>query len=306
MFRRYVLSAMFLGLISLGSARDSYPDVAVPANANYVESVTGIDMEMVWIDPGTMIMGASQAEFAHRYYGVVDEYPVHRVMLSGFWIGSYEVTQEQWTTLRPDNPAGFSKGGRLPVENVSWDAAMEFCQELSEKTGRSYTLPTEAQWEFACRAGTATPFYTGFQLSSHQANVDHHYAYPGGNYWRRNVQRSIYAFSPELGSASRFGVPGGGIRLGRTTEVGSYPPNAWGLYDMHGNVSEWCLDYFGLYYYRHSPLQDPQGPEEEAPIRAARGGSWLNPPLGARSANRFRIPPVLRTNFLGFRIVRLP
>jgi formylglycine-generating enzyme required for sulfatase activity len=143
-----------------------------------------------------------------------DEGPQHRVTIQSFWMGKYPITQRQWQAVMGENPSYF-KGDNRPVENVSWEDVVAFCQRLSEKTGKTYRLPSEAEWEYACRAGTTTPFYFGETITTDLVN--YHGEYP-------------YAAAPE------------GVYREETTEVGIFPPNAFGLYDMHGNVWEWCAD----------------------------------------------------------------
>ena len=158
------------------------------------------------------------------------------------------------------------------MENVSWEEAEEFCKKLSarEKEKRVYILPTEAQWEYACRggAGLKTPYHFGKTLSSTQANFDYR-------------------------------------KLGRTCAVGSYRPNAFGLYDMHGNVREWCSDWYGAKYYADSPASDPPGPSEGS-NRVSRGGSWDNNGRTCRSARRSWFTPTYRSSIVGFRVALVP
>jgi formylglycine-generating enzyme required for sulfatase activity len=176
---------------------------------------------------------------------------------------------------------------RFPVESVSWNEAVEFCRLLSEKergSGRLYRLPTEAEWEHSCRGGQffkdSVPFYlaeASSSLSSRQANFDGNYPY---------------------GGAAK------GPYLERTTTVGSYQPNPLGLYDMHGNVWEWCSDWYDAAYYQRSPTQDPQGPESDPDnCRVLRGGSWLSIGRNCRAASRFRFDPGGRNRYFGFRVV---
>jgi formylglycine-generating enzyme required for sulfatase activity len=168
------------------------------------------DIAMVKIPAGSFLMGSPTSEESH----FASESPQHEVTLETFWMSQFPITQAQWVSVMGDNPSHF-KGEDLPVECVSWHDAMEFCQRLSEQTGDTYTLPSEAQWEYACRAGTTTPFHFGKTITPDQANYDGNYTYNGG--------------------------PRGEYRQ-QTTPVGIFPPNDWGLYDMHGNVWEWCLD----------------------------------------------------------------
>jgi formylglycine-generating enzyme required for sulfatase activity len=232
----------------------------------------GVALRMVLIPSGEFMMGSPNNE-AQRDNN--DEGPVHRVHIARpFYMGIHEVTQEQWQAVMGSNPAGF-KGPKNPVENVSWDDCQEFCKKVSQKTGLTLRLPTEAEWEYACRAGTTTPFYFGETISTEQANYDGNYTYGNG---RKGEDRQ------------------------RTTPVGSFAPNAFGLYDMHGNVLEWCQDWYGEDYYGKSPAEDPQGPES-GQYRVRRGGAWLNGPGYTRSANRSWSTPGNWNSYFGFRAV---
>ena len=201
----------------------------------------------------------------------------HEVTLSrGFWMGKYEVTQGEYASVIGSNPSlltngitgdWFGTGGpvtnevRHPVETVSWFNATNYCGQLTEQEraagrlpeGYEYRLPTEGEWEYACRAGTTTAFHYGAALRSGMANFDGHYEYPpcGGE--------EYYCHNPS------------GTYLGRTTEAGSYAPNGWGLYDMHGNVFEWCGDWYEE--YPAGPVTDPTGPDTGSD-RVIRGGGW--------------------------------
>jgi formylglycine-generating enzyme required for sulfatase activity len=161
-----------------------------------------------------------------------------------------------------NNPSNFKLGAQHPVETVSWDDAKAFTKKLTAMNNGLYKfrLPTEAEWEYACRAGTTTPFYFGETISTDQANYDGNYVYGPG---REGEYRK------------------------KTTPVGSFPPNDFGLYDMHGNVWEWCEDWYGEEYYKHSPRDNPKGPET-GELRVLRGGSWLNFPRALRCALRLR------------------
>lgn len=212
-----------------------------------------------------------------------NEGPQHSVTISGFYMGKYEVTQAQWRAVASlpivntslSSNISYFKGDNLPVERVTWEEAIEFCDRLSRATGKTYRLPTEAEWEYACRAGTTTAFAFGDSLSSEQANFDGNYPY--------NASKGKY--------------------LQRTTSVGSYQPNAWGLYDMHGNVWEWCQDWYSESYYAQSPSRAPTGPSTGS-YRIFRGGSWNLSASSCRSAIRFRSTPSYRFLSLGFRLVR--
>ena len=175
------------------------------------------------------------------------------------------------------NPA-FFEGANRPVENVNWVEAMEFCRRLSQRTKLDYTLPSEAQWEYACRAGSTTPFAFGETLTPDLANYDGNYTYGSG--------------------------PKGQYRQ-QTTEVGSFAANGWGLQDMHGNVWEWCLDPWHD-SYRGAPADGSAWTAGGGKTWLLRGGSWLNLPRGCRSASRLNIHPGNRYSHLGFRVCCLP
>jgi len=187
------------------------------------------------------------------------------------------VTQAQYEAVIGGNPSRL-KGANRPVETVSWNDAVEFCQKLSAKTKRQFRLPSEAEWEYACRAGTTTPFYFGDTISTAQANYDGNQIYGSG----------------EKGEYRQ-----------KTTDVGSFPPNAFGLYDMHGNVWEWCLDHYHA-SYEGAPTDGSAWIDKnakEGATRVRRGGSWDFPPVACRSACRFYYNPRATDYFIGFRIV---
>jgi formylglycine-generating enzyme required for sulfatase activity len=229
-----------------------------------------VHLDMVAIPGGRFVMGSADA------LGQSEEQPRHEVTVAPFFMGRYEVTQAQWKAIMGDHRFTFHDRDDLPVESVTWYEAMEFCERLSRLTGRTYRLPTDAEWEYACRAGTETEFAHGDTVSLPLVNIDHH-----GNH----------------GDA-----PGGYRR--RTTPVGSLPnANAFGLYDMHGNVFEWCLDPFHE-HYRGAPA-DGSSWEDGPPsaFRVLRGGSWRWVAYYARSAYRRRLSPDSWGNDLGFRVV---
>jgi len=198
--------------------------------------------------------------------GYAEEYQQHRVTLSPFYIGKYPITQSQWRAVMRTNPSHFI-GANHPVDSVTWDEAIEFCRRLSYATNRIYRLPTEAEWEFACRAATFTQF----------------------NYGDEEELLSQYAWS--LANSGNHTHP-----------VGEKKPNGWGLYDMHGNVWEWCQDWYAADYYHHSPNVNPPGPSNGL-SRVLRGGSWYSLPNYCRSAGRSNHQPDLRDPLVGFRVV---
>jgi len=250
------------------------------------EPVTG--MEFLWVPPSRFRMG-SGPEVAGRQ---ADEVP-HTVTISrGFYLGRFEVTQEEWVAVMGANPSGFPEcGARCPVETVSYLAIQELIERLEERSpGSRFRLPTEAEWELACRAGTRTPFSTGETLTADQANFDGRYPY-------------------DRGAVGKF--------RGSPAPVGSYPPNPWGFYDLHGNVWEWCEDWYGPYEVGGAGpdgvVRDPRGPEGpvvEAPagldggLRVIRGGSWTFDGNSARCALRYTHRPQDDGFSLGFRLVR--
>jgi formylglycine-generating enzyme required for sulfatase activity len=245
------------------------------------EDIAGISLELVPIPGGTFIMGSSSGELNRS----ADEGPPHQVTVGAFYMGKYEVTQSQWRAVASlpkvardlnSDPSKF-KGDNLPVEQVSWDDAMEFCARLSRATGRSYRLPTEAEWEYACRAGTTTPFAFGDTISPQLVNYE-------GNH--------PYAQAPK------------GTHRGTTTPAGFIGvANGFGLFDMHGNVFEWCLDYWHENY--NGAPTDGRSWEMagDTRYRVLRGGSRITSAYLCRSATRFRGPPDYRDFDRGLRVV---
>jgi len=240
-----------------------------------------VKMRLVLIPAGKFMMGSPATEVGRGG----DEGPQHEVTISKpFYMGVLEVTQEQYEAVMGVNPSSF-KGAKNPVENVSWDDAVEFCKKLSARTGKTVRLPTEAQWEYACRAGTITAFHTGDALKPGQANAD--FTQPSNP----GVLDRIMAW---LGMSSAK-------KTLQTTPAGSFSPNGLGLYDMHGNIWEWCSDWYGEDYYANSPKTDPQGPDSGS-ARVLRGGGWYFIPRHCRSAFRLGDSPDLRNLLIGFRV----
>ena len=230
-----------------------------------VDMGNGITMEFVLIPAGEFDMGSPSTERDRDN----DEGPVHRIKISRpFYMGKYEVTQQQYYVVAKSKPSKFKQEGR-PVENVSWDQADRFCRKLSKIKGGSYRLPTEAEWEYACRAGSQDRFYFGDDLTYSQIEQ---YAW----------------YSENSDSATHL--------------VGEKKPNSFGLYDMHGNVWEWCGDWYAADYYRHSITVDPHGPYN-GKSRVFRGGGWFHRARYCRSASRSSCEPVYIRNYVGFRIV---
>ncbi|MFM7425036.1 MAG: SUMF1/EgtB/PvdO family nonheme iron enzyme [Elainella sp.] len=248
----------------------------------FVEDLgNGITLEMVSIPGGSFQMGSPETE-KQRYQ---DESPQRQVTVPAFLMGRYAVTQAQYEAIAGKNPSKF-KGANRPVEQVSWNDAQAFCQKLSQQTGRNYRLPSEAEWEYACRAGTTTPFHFGETITTDLANYR-------GTDW--DYQGTTY--SGNYGAA-----PKGQFRQ-QTTEVGSFPANAFGLCDMHGNVWEWCEDVYHK-TYEGAPTDGTAwiaGGDQN--LRLLRGGSWINHPQPCRSAHRDRDAPDALPSRVGFRVV---
>ena len=257
----------------------------------------GVTFDMVYIPGGTFGMGSPETEVESRD----SEKPQHPVTIEPFFMGKYTATQAQWKAVAQlpkierdldDDPSWF-KGDNRPVEQVSWLDAVEFCARLSEKTGRNYRLPSEAQWEYACRAGTETPFHFGETITTDLANYN--------------------------GNETYLDAPKGKYR-GETVDVGSFPPNAFGLYEMHGNVWEWCADPWHS-NYQGAPTDGRVWDEEDNDNRyqnrvdllvmsrnddrnrLLRGGSWYVFPRLSRSAIRINVAPGTRLVYIGFRFV---
>jgi uncharacterized protein (TIGR02996 family) len=232
----------------------------------------GVAMTFSWIPPGTFLRGSPPGEQERSPDEVL-----HRVTITkGFWMGVHPVTQAQWRMVMGRNPSRFAEKDDHPVEAVSWDDCREFCARLSRKGGQHFRLPTEAEWEYVCRAGTTTPFCFGETISAEQANYnDQHTEEQGGT----------------------------GGSLGRTTAVGSFPLNPWGLYDLHGNVWEWCQDWYGP--YPPGEQKDPMG-SADGIARVVRGGSWLGGARLCRSACRIKFAPENRFGYIGCRVCLSP
>ena len=246
-----------------------------------IELGNEVNMELVFIPAGEFDMGSPPSEPKRDK----DEGQHHIKLTKAFYMGKFEVTQLQYRVIMNDNKSKFG-GDNLPVENVNWYETGRFLKKLSDKTELKFRLPTEAEWEYACRAGTTTAFNVGETIDSDLANYN---------------AKSPYA----------NGIVG--VYLKRTTDVGSYPPNAFGLYDMHGNVWEWCKDRYDKNYYKKTAPIDPKGPSEsKADIlkakgsnkaRVIRGGAWNEKAHKCRSADRNKRQPGRNQKHLGFRVV---
>ena len=231
----------------------------------------GITIDMIAIPGGSFVMGSPSTETERSDY----EEPQHNVNIPPFFMGKYEVTNEQYQAVMGNNPSDF-KGAKRPVKYVNWDDAVEFCRKLTQKTGKTYRLPSEAEWEYACRARTSTPFYFGDTITPDLVNYD--------------------------GSNSPYGSAPKGLYRQQTTDVGSFPPNAFGLYDMHGNVYEWCSDKWHD-NYNGAPTDGSSWETGGDNNRVQRGGSWSGHALYCRCAFRYRNSAVDRYRNFGFRVV---
>jgi formylglycine-generating enzyme required for sulfatase activity len=243
-----------------------------------------VTMNMVWIPPGTFVMGSPTSEALRE-----DNETQHTVTLThGFYMGKYEVTQGEYLVLMGSNPSYWTGDLNRPVELVDWYDATNYCVQLTQQeqaagrlpAGWVYRLPTESEWEYACRAGTTTALHYGNALHGGTANFYSYYEYDA-------AIGDIYISNPTT-------------YVGRTTALGSYQPNGWGLYDMHGNVLEWCRDWYGS--YPTGSVTDPQGAASGS-YRVFRGGGWYDYGRYCRSAYRGYYAPSFRDSGIGFRVV---
>jgi formylglycine-generating enzyme required for sulfatase activity len=228
----------------------------------------GVVLEMAEIPAGAFQMGSPASQ------GYPDEHPLHFVRVPGFFMGRHPVTQAQWDAVMPEQPPYRCAGPNRPADRVSWDAARAFCQRLATLTGRRYRLPSEAEWEYACRAGSTTPFHFGATLTTDLANY---------------VGDHIFLSEPA------------GVYRHCSTDVGSFPPNEFGIYDMHGNVWEWCQDVWHDAYHG-APADGSAWEHGGGKARVTRGGSWHEPPGNCRSAVRLRSKADDGEDLIGFRV----
>jgi formylglycine-generating enzyme len=275
-----VLLALAAGLLLSYDPTEAAPTPFAKKRPKFITNSIG--MKFVRIPAGKFMMGSPEGEVGR----FDDEGPQHEVEITKpFYLSVSTVTQAEYQKVMGTNPSYFSSTGpgkddvkgldtrRFPVESVSWKDAVAFCQKLTawaqeKQAKRVYRLPSEAEWEYSCRAGTKTAFHCGDRLKSDQAN--------------------FY----------------GNDHLSRTCKVGSYKPNAWGLYDMHGNVKQWCSDWYDPDYYKVSPKKDPKGPKSGVVnARVLRGGYWLNYPGWCRAASRTWDAPSVRYYGYGCRVV---
>ena len=304
---RILLGGLLAGMVALSCSKKGTTDRSEPAGQAEVPREVALDlgnnitMKMVLIHAGSFMMGSPVSEEKRN----ADETPQHRVTITKpFYIGIHEVTVGQFAQFvatsgyktEPEKGGfavghdgsgyrempgqywhmpGFSQEDDYPVVDVSWNDAAEFCKWLSKRCGKVVRLPTEAEWEYACRANSTTPFNTGEKLSNDEANYDGYY---------------------------KYGKHATGQRRASPSPVGSCKPNAWGVYDMHGNVWEWCGDWYAGSYCPNEKRTDPPGPAA-GQHRVARGGCWYDPPHYCRSAVRGSNAPSMRADGCGFRVV---
>ena len=328
--RNYVVGCIVL----FATAATAFSETKEPPKKAAVDLGGGVKMELVLIPAGEFKMGSGEsaeetAVFFKKNYGMdfltadsfKDEHPQHRVRITKpFYLGAYHVTRGQFRQFvkdsgyktdaeKGDNPgaygwdakkktfdfnkdyswrnAGFEQTDEHPVVNVSWNDAVAFCKWLSKKEGKTYRLPTEAEWEYACRAGTTTRYSSGDdpETLAKVANVADATARAKFPDWKWTIKASDgYVF---------------------TAPVGKFKPNAFGLYDMHGNAWQWCADWYDADYYTKSPTDDPTGPSGGSD-RVSRGGSWINGAWYCRSAGRYSREPGFRVIILGFRASLVP
>ena len=258
-----------------GTAIAQTAENAKAGDLRVLELENGSEVRLRWVPPGTFTMGSPEDEEGRRY----DETP-HKVTLTrGFWMGETEVTQALYASIMGNNPSN-RKGKDLPVEQVFWDDVQLFLKKINAmvKEPETFLLPTEAQWEYASRAGAQTAFSFGDDIS--QLHLYANFCDKGCKYeWKNRNQEDAFV---------------------ETAPVASFKPNAWGLYDMHGNVWEWCADRYGPYPTTHVTDPSTQGNETR---RVARGGCWFSRAIFCRSARRVGYIPAYRVGGLGFRLI---
>lgn len=290
-----VIAGIVFAVYIQNNSKNNDNNVSQVGNSNNsnVQQANG----MVLINGGTFLMGSPEDEMQRE----IDEIQ-HEVTLNDFYISATEVSQKEYEEIMEDNPSEF-KGDNLPVENVSWYDAIEYCNKLSKKEGltpvytieeenvtwdkgaNGYRLPTEAEWEYSARAGTTTPFNTENSISDEEAN--YYGLYPYG------IEENYF-------SQSNLETKPGEYRQ-TTVEVNSFNPNKWRLYNMHGNVAEWCFDYYGEYDLENT--NNPTG-SETGTLKVNRGGAWNDYGKHLRSAYRASTTPTQSISTIGFRIVR--
>ncbi len=256
--KRILCIAMVLGLVG---ALTVMAQEVKPGKAEVIDLGKDVKLEMVLVPAGKFKMGSPASEKERS-----DNETQHEVTLTTpFYMGKYEVTQEQYEAVMGNNPSAFDKGAKLPVTDVSWEDCQEFIKKLNAKTNGGYRLPSEAEWEYACRAGTTTAYSFGDNITAKDANY--------------NI----------------------GVKIVKPVAVGGYKPNAFGLYDMHGNVWEWCEDWYAA--YPKESVIDPNGPAA-GKRRVLRGGSFFSDASDVRSSARFYNELTSRDGSFGLRLAK--
>lgn len=263
--------------------RDSYPPSRLPVvekakitptgTGTFTDVLTG--MQFVLIRGGCYRMGDAFGD------GDSDEQPVHKVCVNSYYMGKYEVTQGQWEKVRGNNPSDFRKGHDYPVEQVSWYDAQDYIAELNRLTGKTFRLPTEAEWEYAARESGKYEKYSGFTDEREMLRYANFCDINCQENWKPEMQKDKYK---------------------NTSPVGRHKPNRQGLYDLTGNVWEWVQDWYDQDYYKDSPKNNPQGPIQGR-FKVIRGGAWDSAPKDMRAANRDSLEPKKKSNNIGFRLV---
>lgn len=264
---KVLLCLLIIGSVSCGKEDKTYVPFEPELQEDYTETVFGMSLDMVYVKGGVFEMGATVEQEEDAYD---DEKPVRKIRLDSYHIGKYEVTQAQWRAVMGSDPVVsylYGEGDNYPAYFISWDMAQEFCKRLSEKTGEKYVLPTEAQWEYAARGG----------------NKSKHFKYAGGD-----IMYEVAWYSENAAT--------------RTHPVGTKKPNELGIYDMSGNINEWCSDWYAEYDEKDN--YNPQGPEEGT-YRIRRGGCWFTDIKYCRVSFRNDFPRS-KLLYFGFRVVRLP
>jgi formylglycine-generating enzyme required for sulfatase activity len=239
----------------------------------YEIDLGGVALEMAAIPGGYYQMGSARSS------GYPDEHPLHLVNIAPFYLGRTLVRQDQWQAVMGKLPPVRFRGPNRPIEQIRWRDAEEFCRRLTRKTGLIIRLPNESEWEYACRAGTVAPFSCGATITTEFANY--------------------------VGEGYQFAQEPPGIYRHGTTDVGSFPPNGFGLWDMHGNLWEWCADTWHE-DYTGAPATQAAWVGSDTDWRVARGGSWHEPPQHCRSATRLRVLAGEREEFIGMRAAMNP
>ena len=230
-----------------------------------------VSLDLIGVPGGEVDIGSPETELERS----INEDPQHSVKIKPFFLSKYPITQEQWKVVMGNNPSRFQSDPNLPVERVSWFDCLEFCARVSELIGRQVRLPSEAEWEYACRGRLATPFHCGVTLNTSVANYNGEFAY---------------------------GIGEEGENRNQTTVVGSFPPNSFGLYDLHGNVAEWCQDTWHDNYQGAPNDGSSWFEDHDSKPRILRGGSWLHFPGSCRSAHRLKAQPQNLSDAFGLRI----